>query len=309
MTFKNEDSDKIGFLGYEIYKKEPGSNDFEFLDFTYGQFYQDKTNYEIDAEVPQYAAIGFDRLCQFTKDKKPKGEYIFNKVCRVQSSNVEYDLVTQCIANSQQIDTIILLSEKIYENNIILNGNKDITFTCSLLRCEFIRAIDSAPIMRVIENAKLTIEDGKIVFNGNKNSLANAPLLSLEGNKQITLKNIEFKDNKSSKDGGAIVILCNCNVILDNIKMTNNHAKTGGGIFCDKGSITITNSNFSNNVATEGGGVIRDSKNINVFNNTFFNNSASNGGVIQTFYGPKINFTDNKFINNKANNGGVFSLN
>ena len=77
----------------------------------------------------------------------------------------------------------------------------------------------------------------------------------------------------------------------------------GGGIYCYRGTLTVTNSTLLGNSAGSGGGISSDSGTLTVTNSTFSGNSASSGGGIYNDYGTLM-VTNSTLSGNSAESGG-----
>jgi predicted outer membrane repeat protein len=153
---------------------------------------------------------------------------------------------------------------------------------------------------------------------------------------KLSLQNIELKGGSPSGDGGAIK--CdNCELEMDNVKMTDNTAGTKGGAIyvtdsnskvtlsntlfsgnqgtaggalaiVDADTVTITDSDFNSNIAATGdGGAIESSRDITVSGTSFLENraGAGDGGAIK-MASAKLTATGSSFRKNRAKRGGAF---
>ena len=320
LIFNNQDVNKIGFLGYEVYEGDFENGNYKIKSFTYNDFYYDKSHYNISSYKPKYAIRAYDRKLQYTGKLIPKESCEFQKSCRVLSSNKDFISISECIENSNQEDKIILLLEDIYENNIIIKNNKILTFVCEehLEKCEFFRFDEKSPIIKTEKEGNLIIEDNKIIFNG-RNISASNPLIDIgTGNsKNVILKNIKLINSNSNTQVGGMAINCNCNLFLDNIKVVNNVGKYVGGIIINSGiRANINNSYFENNKATDTkwsfGGALQNKRTLYLENNIFINNSVSGGGGALANYDGGVSYlTNNSFIHNSVinGNGGAVYIN
>lgn len=146
--------------------------------------------------------------------------------------------------------------------------------------------------------------------------------------KQITLKNIVFKNTNNSaiKVDSSDVNIFDCtfdnnndrairitvsalNCIVDSCTFIN-----GQGILINAYETVISNSIFKNNSATNGGAINVNSNNSRIINCIFTDNIAENGGAIYfSFVSPEdvnetnavLYITGSRFEGNKANTGGA----
>ena len=179
---------------------------------------------------------------------------------------------------------------------------------------------------------ELDIDD--LIIDGNGKSIdgANKSRIFLITGKNITLKNIVFKNAYSHKnynsplnnDGGALKINCCNDLMIENCKFIDNTSEgCGGAIMQNHGDLTISNSSFINNraycdggVICKSGGCLTISKSVlngnvadrhggaifgkgilNIITTTINENSASGqGGAISGFGGTIIEseFSENK---------------
>lgn len=119
--------------------------------------------------------------------------------------------------------------------------------------------------------------DGKgKTINGNNKSR-----IFLITGKNITLKNIIFKNGHSANDfdehingGGALKITKNASLNLEDCTFLNNSSADDGGAILNNGNVTSKNSKFVDNHAKYNGGAIIN-KNLMYMDNNIFNNNKS----------------------------------
>ena len=95
---------------------------------------------------------------------------------------------------------------------------------------------------------------GEVIIDGkNTNSLFSIS----ESNLDVTFKNINFVNGKSTTNGAAISIENNVNVLVDNCTFKNNYVSNseGGAIGAQGGILNITHSVFINNTASKGSAI------------------------------------------------------
>ncbi|KOS07424.1 hypothetical protein AM493_16275 [Flavobacterium akiainvivens] len=110
----------------------------------------------------------------------------------------------------------------------------------------------------------------------------------------ITIRNCIVTGNRSlhtleTSRGGGIYKEGNVDVIFENVTITGNSARAGGGIYTSGSAINLTfiNSTIKNNIAQSGtgsnngygGGLYIDSPNVKLFNSFILNNTADKGGA------------------------------
>ena len=130
------------------------------------------------------------------------------------------------------------------------------------------------------------------------------------------ISNLTIQNGTTTGKGGGISLKMTGELLLKNIKVDNNYAVEGGGIYIEgEGSISllstvvhIENSIISNNTAdTNGGGIALSGDLISSImkNVTVVNNSASNGGGITSgSAGNYVIIANSIFWNNQPTNAG-----
>ena len=129
----------------------------------------------------------------------------------------------------------------------------------------------------------------------------------------VTVKNCEFRNNRSASNGGAILIRTGGTLNLTDSDLHSNVAAFGGAMLGQAGTtINATNSNFYNNTATSAGGVIRTESGT-VFTATggkMYNNTAPSGGAIGGGASSINNVIGTEIYNNTATgSGGAIHVN
>ena len=143
-----------------------------------------------------------------------------------------------------------------------------------------------------LQGDKRYVIDKKIELSYNIVSLRiNANNRILDGNNQSSFMKI---DNQYSKVNISNIQIINCN---DNI----------GGVFYNRGVLTLENSSFINNTALTEGAVVYNYRKLTVNNCSFENNNGGNrGGAISTH---RILTITNSFLkDNAATNGGMLYI-
>ena len=130
------------------------------------------------------------------------------------------------------------------------------------------------------------------------------------------ISNLTIQNGTTTGKGGGISLKMTGELLLKNIKVDNNYALKGGGIYIEgQGSISllstvvyIENSIISNNIAdTNGGGIAFSGDLISSImkNVTVVNNSASNeGGITSGSAGNYVIIANSIFWNNQPTNAG-----
>jgi CSLREA domain-containing protein len=96
----------------------------------------------------------------------------------------------------------------------------------------------------------------------------------------LTLDSLTVRHGNEMIFSGGGIYNNNGTLTVTNSTLSGNSANYGGGIY-NLGTLTITNSAFSGNSASDyGGGVINDVRTLTIINSTFSGNSASYGGGI-----------------------------
>ena len=145
--------------------------------------------------------------------------------------------------------------------------------------------------------------NGNIILDGNKENVISDDSLvtSISGKIEIS-KNFTLRNNYSTKDGAGL-ILKQCTNINGGVISNNTSNGTGGGIYCESSELTVNNLKILNNSATYGGGVyISDNFTTSIFNNVEVkenNTTIGSGGGIYA-YGKIIISGDNTIISNNT---------
>lgn len=260
-------------LGYEIYKKNVDTGNFELIDFTRGFEYKESNYYSL-SNLPVYAIRAFDRDLKFSAISGPTS---LDDKKNVEVNGVEYFTIKEAILAVQSGGTIKLKGD-INEANIeVLKSIKIETDTTA--EKVYIKRMGSGPIFRVSLFATLTIEDPKIVIDGG-NYLQIGSTIHLEPQAKANLSNITIQNNY--------------------------HNSRGAAIFMKGSFVTLYNVTFKNNMALSGGVIYTDSiySTLNDTSSTYYNNTAEGqGGAIHLICEATIK--DSKFISNKAKQGGA----
>lgn len=136
--------------------------------------------------------------------------------------------------------------------------------------------------------------------------------------KNVTLKNIVFKNGRSFSDfmnplnecGGALRINSNAKVSIENCRFVNNVSENNGGAIHQKGHLMIIKSSFSKNKASNMGGAIhRNYPKLDIMESRFIANKAKYGGAVYVDEGT-LYVSESKLNKNAARYGGaIFNRN
>ena len=149
------------------------------------------------------------------------------------------------------------------------------------------------------------IQQENIVIDGKGHALdgnSQAIILNCMDLRNVTLKNIIFKNGLGNDRGGALDVE-NSPLTIINCTFMNSQARTGGAVF-DYGGSVMLGCSFINNSANYSGGAIYGQSIL--FDCIFINNSARAGGG---FFGNIPIMSGCVFINNSAttSGGGVYT--
>ena len=162
---------------------------------------------------------------------------------------------------------------------------------------------------------ELDIDNLIIDGNGNMINGSDKSRIFIITGKNITLKNIVFKNGRSHKDydnplndnGGAIKINHDINVTIENCAFLKNMSEEDGGAIYNRGSLSITETTLNNNTAQEGsGGAIHNQgSSLSITSSTLIGNTANcDGGAILNSEG-SLSITSSTLIGNTAPGGGA----
>lgn len=148
----------------------------------------------------------------------------------------------------------------------------------------------------ILDESELEFFEGGIELNingmeidGNGNFISGSEqsrIFNITG-KDITLKNIVFKDgqlfnnfDEHTNGGGAIQVLKDASVKLINCHFQNNCSEDDGGAILNKGVLTLTNTSFNNNVSDFYGGSICNYGVLNLEYGEFYENKSKIGSAL-----------------------------
>lgn len=229
---------------------------------------------------------------------------------------------------------IVLTSNYLFSNDSsdIYNTVIDGDFKTATVVIENVYSLNMQFCGFTIQNGEKEYGGGLIIFKGDpliknmiiRNNIAKTgagvyifgakPVISesiIEGNSALygaggvycyqaepLLENVIIRYNTAdSGSGGGIFCYKDGNIVLRNVKITNNYSYyRGGGIASSSSYVTIINSLLAGNVSTfYGGGIFEthdvyaESNGLDIINSTITNNTAQSGGGIDSFFGwPKL---------------------
>ena len=164
----------------------------------------------------------------------------------------------------------------------------------------------------------IELDIDNLIINGNGKTINGSDIsrIFLITGKNITLKNIIFKnghshknhDNPLNNNGGAIKINHKLNIIIENCKFLNNTSESGGGaIHNEEGSLTIIESTLTGNKAGRAGAIINLGGKLIITESTLIGNTANGMGGAITNNG-KLIITESTLTGNTTgfNGGAIF---
>ena len=147
----------------------------------------------------------------------------------------------------------------VYDNTVTLgatatmNTNANITINVVSSASGTKRTITRTDIAGYINLSKGTLNITDIILDGDKNNYTASNAMIKVGGTNLTMGNCVLKNCKSSASGGALNV-SNGTITLTNVKITENEATSGGGIYTTK-TITFNGTDtINNNIATSGRG-------------------------------------------------------
>ncbi|PRP76091.1 tyrosine-protein kinase Fer [Planoprotostelium fungivorum] len=125
----------------------------------------------------------------------------------------------------------------------------------------------------------------------------------------MTLSDVTLSGNSAEQEGGGARLTAQLErVIFERLRMYNNTARTGAGLYLEnvKG-VQVLAGMFDENSAQMGGGIyIAPSSSIDIVSTSFLNNEATSGGAIYTL--GEVNASNCTYQRNKASIGGAVYL-
>lgn len=198
--------------------------------------------------------------------------------------------------------SIIFISSNIYfDNEIIINNNKNITLiglpSSSSSSPPSIQLTSNTTRIFLLTNSTLKVYN--IIFNGG-NIYSNGGIID-SYQSYLLLKNCILQ-NSIAINGGSLSIQ-NTSLILDEVQIIQNQAHSlGGGIYCLTSNIQIISSLSSNNIAEYGGFMNLQSCNLDIQKTSIFNNTATlSGGCLYITGNSDISILKSSFKNCRVN--------
>lgn len=323
-------------LGYEIWVGDD-DNGYNVIGFCYDSCFVDSSSYA-DGYTPKYKVVAVDNTFSNSSMSEAKTyEKSVTPVCKI--GDTEYFSLADAIDGASDCDTIKLLTSI---NSVKIEIDKTLTITLDE------SVTDDITIFKVEMGSLFVINSGctlkilatnhKIILDGN-NFFQNGALVEVLGT--VNAQNIEFKNNLSRANGGAIIIgngsknssFANCvfsgnsaingiialenansNVTLSNSNIFGNTATDG--IIYNKGTITLNNceikSNFAHSVVKNYDGGVMYVNDCVVQDNTAQNHMDIDGYTIisSSEIGGEINFkTDVARRTLTINNSDISQIN
>lgn len=204
-------------------------------------------------------------------------------------------------------DTVVVQSGTYFENVNTLG--KDIRLNGVAVNSPTIIGSPGSPVLTVGANSSpplisnLTIRNGDGLLGGG---------IAVGANTVTTIRNVRIWQN-SAASGGGVFIFSDCHVTMIDCDLWANHADVqGGGIFMLSGSsLVIGDTLIESNTAGQSGGAMRVfDADVDISGSThFLNNSAvRDGGAIEALNGAILLMLDTRFTGNNAgwSGGAVF---
>lgn len=154
----------------------------------------------------------------------------------------------------------------------------------------------------------MEIQVDNLTIDGNHHTIdgKNRSRIFIINAKNVTLKNITLKNGIFRNDycehnlgGGAIHVLKNSSILLENVTFIENRSNACGGALLNGGVVKSITSKFINNVSDSYGGAIYNRNKLNANNNEFKENKARIAGAIYNQNRLKIE-NDIILYNNKS---------
>lgn len=242
--------DDKNHLGYEILEGDD-VNGYSVIGFCYDNCFVDTSTYA-DGYIPNYKVVAVDNT--FSTSATSDAKTITTEsapVCK--NGDIEYFTLLEAIKNASDGDTIKLLKSM---NSVQIEIDKNLTITLdeSVTGDITIFKVEMGSLFVINSNVSLNFvaTNQKIVLDGNS-FYQNGALVEIFG--VVNAQNVEFKNNLSHKNGGAIIIGNGSkNSSFTNCVFNGNSANKGGAIALENAnsSIILSNSNICNNTSTDG---------------------------------------------------------
>ncbi len=151
-----------------------------------------------------------------------------------------------------------------------------------------------------------TLTGSDLTFSNNLGGIGGA--LAVVTNSTVTLDNSNFDGNDAMNDGGAAVVWYSSDLNINDVAFTGNETDWDGGAvhLNDSSTLTGTGSSFVNNSSLAYGGAVRAnySGGVTLTGGSFDNNSADNGGGIKANnLSGAVSLTNVAFTGNAAVSG------
>ncbi len=205
----------------------------------------------------------------------------------------------QLIANAQSAlivrasgvsdDTEVLIGDTLFEANQATNGAaiyvEDADSVLTLSNVEFFNnaAASAAGAIFATDNATISITQSEFTLNDAANSGA-----MYFSNVSADIDKTSFTGNKAiTGPAGALRVVGNTDLNLDQVEFNTNQANThGGALFLDvaaANSVDVEGGLFIGNEAENNGGAVYSATStttVNIINTSFYANQANNGGAV-----------------------------
>ena len=178
-----------------------------------------------------------------------------------------------------------------YLDDLIHSGAKEIVLDSDIVLCDEEES-------EYLDGVELDVDDFVIDGNGHTIDAQCLTRIFCCTGKNITIRNITFKNGFSKHRGGAIHNYGKLR-INDSEFIKNTAKEYGGAIYNDHGDLAIAGSTFTENSANWSGGTIYNSEaELCIDDCTFAENKTNHdGGAIYNYYG-KFSVNDSKFSQN-----------
>ena len=128
----------------------------------------------------------------------------------------------------------------------------------------------------------------------------------------LKLSDLTLRDGHSPRgNGGAISMLDDVSVVVENSRLISNRAKNGGAItmFGRSSKLTVINSSFTQNSTTDdyggtGGAIDTRAGQLTISGSSFVSNQAGTGGAIATGGAGEVRISNTNFSDNSASSWG-----
>ncbi len=164
---------------------------------------------------------------------------------------------------------------------------------------------------------------GNVSFSGcyfsNNTATNNGGAFYVYGGGKTTIDSSKFEgdgENSSALNGGAITVIKNASVTLQNGSIINKCVSTGnGGAIFNHGTVILDNSTISNCLGKLGGAIYTDGNltiknNSTISGNSMYGGGTNGGGIYSTYSTngsgtPTIDIENSSFVSNASTNGAA----